>query len=98
MAGVKKMKSETLAILNVLDALGISRKDFFEDLRPLIVEEKFYTAEDLAVRYAVSEQTIRNWAREKKLVPSIKVGVGCLRYSASDLAEFEKNNPGTGGK
>jgi hypothetical protein len=92
------MRSETLAILNLLDTFGMQRKDFFADLAPLLVEEKFYTAEDVAARYSVTEQTVRNWAKDKKLVPTIKVGGGCLRYSASDLAEFEKKHPGSGEK
>ena len=90
------MRSETISILNLVDSLPMGRKGFFQDLAPLLVEEKFYTAEAVAERYSVTEQTVRNWARDKKLVPTIKVGGGCLRYSASDLAEFEKNNPGRG--
>lgn len=91
------MRSETVAILALVDAMpNFSRADFLHDLEPLVNAGRFYTAEELAERYAVSEQTIRNWARDKKLEPTIKVGQGCLRYSAAELAEFEKNNPGKG--
>jgi DeoR/GlpR family transcriptional regulator of sugar metabolism len=91
------MNAETIAILNLLDAMGC-RTAFLRDIEPLVSGNKFYTAEELAERYAVSEQTIRNWAKEKKLIPTIKVGIGCLRYSSSDLAEFEKKHPGSGEK
>jgi hypothetical protein len=91
------MNAETVAILNLVDAMGC-RSAFLRDIEPLISEVKFYTAEDVAARYSVTEQTVRNWAREKKLVPTIKVGGGCLRYSSSDLAEFEKKHPGSGEK
>jgi hypothetical protein len=90
-----KMRSETTAILNLADSIpGYSHDQLLFDLEPLISAKKFYSAEELAVRYGVTEQTIRNWAKDHKLVPDLAVGKGCVRYSAAVLAEFEKNYRG----
>jgi transcriptional regulator with XRE-family HTH domain len=91
------MKSETVAILNLIDAMpNFSRAEFLADISNLVQPIKFWSAEELAERYGVTEQTIRNWERDKKLVPSLVVGAKCVRYSASDLAEFENKYPGKG--
>jgi hypothetical protein len=73
---------------------GYSRDQLLADLEPLIASKKFYTTQELAERYEVTIQTIKNWTKDKKLVPTLKVGDGCVRYSAADLAEFEKKFPG----
>lgn len=70
---------------------GYSREILLTEIEPLIAAKKFYTVKELAERYEVTVQTIKNWASDKKLVPTLKVGDGCVRYSAADLAEFEKN-------
>jgi DNA-binding XRE family transcriptional regulator len=90
-----KMNAETLAILNFVDAMGC-RSAFLRDIEPLVNENKFYSAEELAERYGVSEQTIRNWARDGKLEPDLKVGAGCLRYSSAVIADFEAKHRGKG--
>lgn len=86
------MRSETTALLVMADSIpGYSREMLLADIEPLIAAKKFYTVKELAERYEVTVQTIKNWASDKKLVPTLKVGDGCVRYSAADLAEFEKN-------
>lgn len=89
------MKAETQAILNLIDAMpNFSRKVFFADIAELVEPVKFYSAEELVERYGVTSQTICNWGRDKKLVPSLAVGAKCIRYSAKDLAEFEQKYQG----
>lgn len=89
------MRSETTAFLIMADSItGYGRNQLLADLEPLITAKKFYTTQELAERYEVTIQTIKNWAKDKKLVPTLKVGDGCVRYSAADLAEFEKKFPG----
>jgi hypothetical protein len=89
------MRSESTALLIMADSIpGYSRDQLLADLEPLIASKKFYTTQELAERYEVTIQTIKNWTKDKKLVPTLKVGDGCVRYSAADLAEFEKKFPG----
>lgn len=89
------MRSESTALLIMADSIpGYGRDQLLADLEPLIASKKFYTTQELAERYEVTIQTIKNWAKDKKLVPTLKVGDGCVRYSAADLAEFEKKFPG----
>lgn len=88
------MQSETNIILSLADALpGYGRDRMLEDLEPLIRAKKFFTVQEVAERYGVTVQTVKNWAKEK-LVPSLRVGEGCVRYSAADLAEFENKYRG----
>lgn len=85
------MRSETAAFLIMADSIpGYSREILLAEVEPLIAAKKFYTVKELAERYEVTIQTIKNWASDKKLIPTLKVGDGCIRYSAADLAEFEK--------
>lgn len=86
------MRSETTAFLLMADSItGYGREQLLSDLEPLFRAGKFYTVDELSERYGVSKQTIRNWASDKKLVPDLRVGDGCVRYSAKVVAEFEIN-------
>jgi uncharacterized protein YjcR len=73
---------------------GYSRNQLLADLEPLVKAGKFYSCEELTERYGVTIQTLKNWAKDKKLVPDLKVGAGCVRYSAALLAEVEKKHRG----
>lgn len=89
------MHAMTNIILNMAESIpDFGRDKLLADLEPLITAQKFFSAEELAVRYGVTEQTIRNWAKDKKLVPDLTVGKGCVRYSAAVLAEFENKYRG----
>lgn len=89
------MRAETSAVLLFVEALpNYCREYLLQDLEPLVSSTRYYTAEDVANRYSVTGQTIRNWEKEKILVPDLRVGKGCVRYSAAVLAEFEKKHPG----
>ena len=91
------MRAETEALLNMADAItGYSREVLLQDVEKLIMRKKFWTCEELAERYVVSIQTLKNWEKEGKLVPDLRVTGGCVRYSAFVIAEFEKNHPGKG--
>lgn len=89
------MRSETTAILNMADAIpGYSRNQLLADLEPLINQQRFYSTKELTERYGVTVQTLKNWEKDGKLVPDLRVGDGCVRYSATLLAEFEDKNRG----
>lgn len=89
------MRSETTAILNMADAIpGYSRNQLLADLEPLINQQRFYSTKELTERYGVTVQTLKNWEKDGKLVPDLRVGDGCVRYSATLLAEFENKNRG----
>ena len=89
------MRQETVAILAMADAVeGYGRETLFADIELLIAEKKFFTSAELAERYAVTGQTIANWEKDNILCPDLRVGKGCVRYSAKVVAEFEKNHPG----
>lgn len=91
------MRGETVALLNLADAIpGYSRDALLKDVEILIAEKKFFTSDELMSRYGVTFQTLKNWEKDGKLVPDLRVGKGCVRYSAAVIAEFEKNNPGKG--
>jgi hypothetical protein len=89
------MRGETVALLNMADAIpGYGREAFLQDVELLIMQKKFFTCEELSSRYGVSIQTIKNWEASGQLLPDLRIGKGCVRYSAAVVAEFEKNNPG----
>ena len=89
------MRSETTAILNMADAIpGYSRQQLLADLEPLVNRERFYTIKEVCERYEVTAQTLKNWEIAKRLIPDLRVGDGCVRYSATLLAEFENKNRG----
>ena len=90
------MRSETLAILTLADGIpNFSRQQLLKDLEQLIKQGQYYTTAEVAQRYAVTKQTILNWEKSARLVPSLRVSDGCTRYSSADLAEFEeKHYPG----
>lgn len=91
------MRAETIALLAVADSIqNFGREQFLKDLEPLIAQKRYYTCEDLAVRYGVSIQTLKNWEGDLKLVPDLRVGKGCVRYSAFVVEDFEKKHPGKG--
>lgn len=90
------MRNETVAILAMADSIdNYGRETLLKDIEPLM-SKKYYTSEELTIRYGVTGQTLRNWESSGMLVPDLRVGKGCVRYSAAVIAEFEKNNPGKG--
>lgn len=91
------MRAETLALLNMADAIpGYGREALLQDVELLIAQKKYFTIDELATRYGVTTQTLRNWEKDEILIPDLRVGKGCVRYSAAAVAEFEKNHPGKG--
>ena len=89
------MRSETVGFLVMADSItGFSREQLLSDLESLILSKKFYTCEELSVRYGVTIQTLKNWEAAEILMPDLRVGKGCVRYSSGTIAEFEKNYPG----
>lgn len=85
-----EMPAIASGILSLADTIpGYSRAQLLADLEPLITPQKFYSVEELAVRYGVTTNTIRNWEGAEMLKPDLQVGKNCVRYSASNLAEFE---------
>ena len=91
------MRGETVIILNMVDAWpGLGREAFLADLEPLIMQKKYFSTEELSARYGVTIQTLKNWENAGELVPDLRVGKGCVRYSAAVVADFEKKHPGKG--
>lgn len=91
------MRSETTLILNIIEAIpGYGREALLQDLEPLITQKKYFATDELSIRYGVTIQTLKNWEKEQILIPDLRVGKGCVRYSAAVIAEFEKNHPGRG--
>ena len=89
------MRAETIAILNMADAMeNYGREQLLADLEKLVLDKKFYTCEELAARYGVTIQTLKNWETAGILQPDLRVGKGCVRYSSGAIAEFENNYPG----
>jgi hypothetical protein len=92
-----KMRSKTLLILELVDAMSDYDRDaLLQDLEELLARKKYYTTEELSDRYSVTIQTLKNWEKDRKLVPDLRVGAGCVRYSAAVVAEFERKHPGKG--
>ena len=56
------------------------------------IKTKFYTIKDVAQRYCVHENTIRNWQKRKLLKASINIpgARSIVRFSEQDLFDFEK--------
>ena len=50
--------------------------------------ERFFSTEDLARRYGVSRETIRNFTRAGKLPPPLRIG-GVQRWSEDSIKAFE---------
>ena len=89
------MRHETVTILAMADAFkDYGRESLIADVEELISAKRFFTSAELAERYAVTGQTIANWEKDNILCPDLRVGKGCVRYSARVVAEFEKNHPG----
>lgn len=51
---------------------------------------QFYSIDEVARRYNVHANTVRNWTAKGWLDCALKVGDGTLRYAESDLLDFEK--------
>jgi hypothetical protein len=91
------MRGETVALLNMADAIpGYGRECLLADVELLIAQKKYFSCEELSLRYGVTIQTLKNWESDGKLVPDLRVGKGCVRYSAAAVAEFERKHPGKG--
>ena len=91
------MRSETVGFLVMADSItGFSREQLLADLEPLIMQKKYFSTEELSARYGVTIQTLKNWENDGKLVPDLRVGKGCVRYSAAAVADFERKHPGKG--
>ena len=85
------MRSETVAILGMIDALpNFSRAEFFADIEHLVTPSKFYTQKEVAERYGVTVQTLINWEKQGRLSPDMRAGAGFIRYSETCLNNFEK--------
>lgn len=84
------MNTLTVKLLDIADTLfSKGRDEFLDDLMPILKDRHYYTTEELAERYRVSVPTIKNWRKEGKLLPSLRIPGGSVRYSPSDLYKFE---------
>lgn len=89
------MRSETDAFLKLADTIeGYGRETLLKDVEFLVSPKKYYSTDELAVRYGVTIQTLKNWEKDQLLVPDLRVGKGCVRYSSAVIEKFEKNHPG----
>jgi hypothetical protein len=89
------VRTETLALLNMADAIpNYSRDIFLDEIETLVARRKFYTCEELTHRYGVTVQTLKNWEKDEMLIPDLRVGKNCVRYSAACIAAFELKHPG----
>ena len=80
----------TVKLLDIADMLfPRGRDEFLDDVMPVLKDRHFYTTEELAERYRVTPNTIKNWRAQGKLVPSLKIPGGSVRYSPADLHNFE---------
>ena len=84
------MKAETAALLLFADAtIPGGREALLEDLVPLLADRRFYSMAEVAKRYSVSERAVKGWRQEGKLIPSLKIPGGTVRFSLADLLKFE---------
>jgi excisionase family DNA binding protein len=90
------MKAETVLLLKLADTMsGYSSNALIADLAPMVLENRFYTTAQVAERYGVSKQTVRNWIDSGEMRVSLSMGDGgAVRISSADLAEFETNHAG----
>ena len=49
----------------------------------------FYTSKDLAARFNVSDQTLRNWERDGKIPAAGRTPGGHRRYTDEHIARIE---------
>lgn len=85
------MKAATLTVLQVADlVVPGGRNAFLDDIVPLVADRKFFSTEDVAERYSVSIPTVKYWRQAGKLVPTLKVPGGSVRYTLADLQKFEQ--------
>ena len=92
-----EMRAETALFLQLADTIeNYGRETLLKDVELLIAQKKYYTCDELAVRYGVTIQTLKNWENDGRLVPDLRVGKGCVRYSAAVISEFERKHPGKG--
>ena len=84
------MKAATLTVLQVADlVVPGGREAFLADIVPLVAAQKFFTTEDVSERYSVSIPTVKYWRKEGRLVPTLKIPGGSVRYTLADLYKFE---------
>jgi predicted DNA-binding transcriptional regulator AlpA len=87
------MREQTVALLALADAIiPGGRQELLKDLRPLLNADRFYTPHQIAEMFGMSLSTVRNWSTTGKLVPSIKVDNGTVRYTQEDIDRFVDNN------
>ena len=85
------MKAATLTVLQVADlVVPGGRNAFLDDIVPLVASKRFFSTEDVAERYSVSIPTVKNWRASGRLVPTLKIPGGSVRYTLADLVQFEK--------
>jgi excisionase family DNA binding protein len=90
------MRPETKKFLEMADFIpGYGSSGLIADLTPMVLENRFYTTAQVAERYGVSKQTVRNWIDSGEMRVSLSMGDGgAVRISSADLAEFETNHAG----
>lgn len=85
------MNALTQSLLTVADTIFPGgRAAFLDDLVPLVADKKFFSTEEVAERYRVSIPTVKNWRKEGKIVPTLKIPGGSVRYTLADLQNFEQ--------
>jgi prophage regulatory protein len=53
------------------------------------MNERYLSDTDLAQRFAVSRVTVWRWTSEGLLPKPVRIGKGCTRWPASEIAEAE---------
>jgi len=78
-------------IFQIADSLpGYGRDALIMDIKPFVREKVYFTQKEIAARYKVTLDCVKQWCRGKKLCGSLKVPGGTVRYTLADLDRFEE--------
>lgn len=85
------MSSSYLPIIfQIADSLpGYGRDALIMDIKPFVREKMYFTQKEIAARYKVTLDCVKQWCRAKKLQGTLKVPGGTVRYTLADLERFE---------
>lgn len=78
-------------IFQIADSLpGYGRDALIMDVKPFVREKLYFSQKEIAARYKVTLDCVKQWCKAKKLQHSLKIPGGTIRYTLADLDRFEE--------
>lgn len=87
----KPISANLLIIFQIADTMpGYGKEMLLSEVKPFVREKIYFKQQEIADRFKVTLDCVKQWCKAKKLQHSLKVPGGTIRYTLADVEQFEE--------